>query len=48
MKFHELFFVWKKKDTKNVGTSFHDKDNMAAIVLDHDSRGKVRLVSFVF
>ncbi|KAH9423576.1 hypothetical protein DERP_005156 [Dermatophagoides pteronyssinus] len=30
-------------DTKNVGTSFHDKDNMAAIVLDHDSRGKVRL-----
>ncbi|OTF77110.1 A disintegrin and metalloproteinase with thrombospondin motifs family protein [Euroglyphus maynei] len=30
-------------DTKNVGTSYHDKDNMAAIFLDRDSRGKVRL-----
>ncbi|KAH9498027.1 hypothetical protein DERF_013954 [Dermatophagoides farinae] len=30
-------------DTQNIGTSYHDKDNMAAIFLDHDSRGKVRL-----
>ncbi|KAF7488255.1 A disintegrin and metalloproteinase with thrombospondin motifs 8 [Sarcoptes scabiei] len=30
-------------DTKNFGTSYHDVDNMAAIMLDRNSKGKMQL-----